>query len=106
MQIEFERTGGFAGMRMAAKVDSNSLSREDTDQLRKLVDEASFFKLPTDLTGPVQGADRYLYAVTVEVEGRRHTVRTSDASAPATLRPLLEWLTNAARKARGAGDTT
>ncbi len=105
MRIHFERTGGFAGMGMAATIDTGSLSQEEAAQLRDLVEAAGFFDLPAEVTGPERGADRFLYRLTVEMEGRRHTVRTSDAAVPAALRPLIDWLTKAARKARRSGGT-
>ncbi len=99
MRIQFERTGGFAGMRLAVTIDSEALSQEEAIRLRELVDAAGFFELPEEITTPTPGADRFLYTLTVEVEGRRHTVRTSDAAAPAALRSLIDWLTKAAREA-------
>lgn len=98
MQIQFERTGGFAGMRLAAMINAESLSQEEARRLRELVDAAGFFELPTELTGLPRGTDRFLYTLTVEVEGQRHTVHTSEAAAPAALRSLINWLTNVARR--------
>ncbi len=103
MQVQWERTGGFAGMRMAATIDSESLSEEEARQLRDLIERAGFFELPEEIGGPAEGADRFLYTFTVEMEGRRHTVRTSEAAAPPGLRSLIRWLTNAARKGRRSG---
>ena len=104
MRVEWERTGGFAGIRMAATIDSESLSREDASQLRELVEAAGFFDLPEKIGGPdAGGADRFLYTIVVETEGLRHTVHTSEAAAPPALRSLIQWLTNVARKARRGG---
>jgi len=100
LQVHFERTGGFAGMRLAATIDAASLSPEEARQLRELVDAAGFFELPAEIGGATRGADRFLYTLTVEVEGQQHTVRTSDAAAPAALRSLIDWLTNSVRQAR------
>ena len=68
--------------------------------LRELVEAAGFFELPEELAGPGGGADRFLYTLTVEMDGRRHTVRTAEAAAPAALRSLIRWLTNTARARR------
>lgn len=103
MQVQWERTGGFAGMRMTATVDSESLSEEEARELRALVGQARFFELPEEIGGPAEGADRFIYILTVEMEGRRHSVRTSEATAPPELRSLIRWLTNAARKGRRSG---
>ena len=98
MQVQFERTGGFAGMRLSAMINSESLSQEEARRLRELVDAAGFFELPREIIGPEQGTDRFLYTLTVEVQGRRHTVQTSEAAAPAALRSLINWLTKVARR--------
>ena len=100
LKVQWERTGGFAGMRMASSIDSGSLSEEEARRLHELVEAAGFFELPEELTGPAGGADRFLYTLTVEMDGRRHTVRTAEAAAPAALRSLIRWLTNAARARR------
>ncbi len=105
LQVQWERTGGFAGMRTAATIDSESLSQEEARRLRELVEAAGFFELPEEIADPAEGggADRFLYMLTVEMEGRRHTVRTSETAAPPRLRSLIRWLTTAARKARQSG---
>ena len=103
LQVKWERTGGFAGMRIVETVDSDSLSQEEARRLRELVEAAGFFKLPKEIVDPAGGADRFLYTLTVEMEGRRHTVRTGEAAAPPGLRSLIRWLTVVARKGRQKG---
>ena len=100
LKIQWERTGGFAGMRMEGSIDSESLSDEEARRLHELVEAAGFFALPEEFAGPAGGADRFLYTLTVEMDGRRHTVRTGEAAAPAALISLIGWLTNAARARR------
>ncbi len=101
MRVSFERTGGFAGMRVTATIDSESLPPEEERKLRHMVEATDFFQLPATLQAPTPGADRFVYRLTVESDGQRHTVEASDAAVPSSLRPLLEWLTAAARKGRG-----
>ncbi len=98
MRIQFERTGGFAGMRMATTIDMESLSAGEARELREMVDAAHFFDLPAVIKSPTPGADQFHYKLTVEVEERRHTVETSDAAAPETLQPLFLRLTRLARR--------
>ena len=100
MKVQWERTGGFSGMRMAGSIDSRSLSDADARRLHELVEAAGFFELPEELSGPAGGADRFLYTLTVEIDGRRHTVSTGEAAAPAALKSLIGWLTKAARAKR------
>ena len=102
MRIHFERTGGFAGMRMTTTVDTESLSPEEARDLHEMVDAAEFFDLPATIAAPTPGADRFHYKLTVETEGRRHTVDVAEAAVPKALRPLLQQLTAFARSSRGS----
>ena len=100
MQIHFERSGGFAGMLVTTFVDTESLSPEEAQELRGLVDNAVFFDLPAVISPESQGADRFQYKLSVESEGLKHTVETGEAAAPETLMPLIQKLTAIARSAR------
>jgi hypothetical protein len=101
MRIEFERTGGFAGMRVAATIDTETLPPDEARAVREMVGAARFFDLPAKITSPTPGADQFQYRLTVEAEGRKHTVEVGDASAPEALQPLLRRLTLLARSPRG-----
>jgi len=98
MHIEFERSGGVAGIRLATTVDTDTLSADEAAGVRTLVDDADFFNLPGRLTTSSPGADRFAYRITVRSPGRSHTVDVGEGAAPASLRPLLDWLMSAARK--------
>ena len=98
MRISFERTGGIAGMRLATTIDSDNLSAEEAGKLQGLIEAANFFDQPATSHGPVPGADRFQYKIAVQAEDRCHTIQVNDAALPAVLRPLVQWLTNAARK--------
>ncbi len=100
MRIDFERSGGFAGMRMTTTVDTESLSSEETRELFELVEGAGFFELPAKISSESPGADRFQYKLTIEAEGRQHTVETGEAAVPEKLRALIQKLTMMARKAR------
>ena len=100
MQIHFERSGGFSGIRMSTTLDSESLSLEEIQDFQELVKSSKFFDLPEKITSPKPGADRFQYKLTVEDEGRRHTVEMSEAAIPETLQPLLQRLNALARSAR------
>jgi hypothetical protein len=102
MVIHFERTGGFAGMRMTATVDTESLSPEEAHDLHEMVDAAGFFDLPAEITTPTPGTDRFHYKLTVEAEGRQHTVDVAEAAVPEALWPLLQQLVALARSSRGS----
>src|SRR5437899_2241855 len=68
IKIDFVKAGGIAGMRFKAQIDSKNLSPEETRQLRKLIEEANFFKLPA--TFPDSGIrDGFGYSLTIEMDG-------------------------------------
>ncbi|PKO22614.1 MAG: hypothetical protein CVU38_08495 [Chloroflexi bacterium HGW-Chloroflexi-1] len=96
MRITFERSGGFAGMRLRATVQTAALPAEEAREIEALVAAADFFNLPPILSAPRPGADRFQYEITVEDGARSHTVRVDEAAVPATLQPLLRRLTRMA----------
>ena len=96
MRVLFERSGGLAGIRLVAEFDSAALPSGRADELRQLVDDAGFFDLPSLLASNRPGFDRFRYKVTVETPERRHKVELDESAAPASFRPLLDWLTAAA----------
>ena len=102
MRIDFERTGGFAGMRLAASFDTNTLPADQAGTLQRLITEAHFFDLPARLPAPPQAADQFQYHVTIEAEGKRHTVDVGEGAASPALQALLQQLTLLARSARSA----
>jgi hypothetical protein len=100
MKIHFERTGGFAGMKLKASLNSESLPARSMQHLRRLLEESRFFELPLRLESHEIRPDRLQYRVTVENNNCVHTVQTSEDAIPQEMRPLLEWLTAAARRQR------
>jgi hypothetical protein len=102
MHIQFVRSGGFAGARLALQVDTATLPPDEARALEELVEAAAFFSLPETLLPAIPQADRYQYTITIERGDIRHTVRTSEEMAPSELQPLLDSLTQLAiKRARG-----
>jgi len=96
-RIKFERTGGFAGMRIAKDLTMEDLSEEQAGRLSELLDDLDFDELPEQLTGGEPMADQFTYTITVETEEGKHTVTTGDASAPEKMQELLQLLNRLAR---------
>ncbi len=92
MLVQFERRGGFAGIRKDTKLDTGSIPPDKSKELLELIDKANFFNLPEKFPIPKRGADYFQYRLTIETEGKKHTVEVSDPAAPPTLRPLLQFL--------------
>lgn len=99
MRIMFERSGGFTGIPMSATLDSDSSSPQDEQELRHMIETAGFFQLPSVIDSAGPGGDRFLYRLTIEIEGHQHAVEMSEAAVPPELRPLLERMMAAARRA-------
>jgi hypothetical protein len=97
MQVSYERTGGFAGMRIAASFDVDQLPEQDSKSIRDLIDKSDFVKLPAKILGPTPVPDQFTYEITVTADTWKHTVITGDASAPENLRPLIDLLSQLAR---------
>ncbi|MDZ8023627.1 MAG: hypothetical protein RMX97_02865 [Nostoc sp. DedQUE11] len=98
MRISFERTGGFAGISKKTTVDTAELPANEANTLPQLVEAADLFRLPERITSPNPQSDRFQYKLTVEDNGKEHTVTVSEAALPGTLRPLIEWLQMMAQK--------
>lgn len=100
MKIDFTRSGGFAGMRLAAQIDTDTLPSTEADRLRRLIEEAHVFDLPATLKSKTPGGDRFQYRIMVEEGGKRKELFADEAAVPEPLRPLLDYLTDWARSSR------
>jgi len=103
LRIIYERSGGFAGLTLTVELDTASLPPDEAHDVQKMIEEAGFFTLPASIPALTCVADAFQYVVTVEAEGKQHTVRTIDTAIPDALLPLIEYLTKVAKeKRRGA----
>ncbi len=101
MRIDYERTGGFAGMRLAARIDTATLPADQAKALHDSIEAARFFDLPAKIPAPPQMADQFQYHVAIEAEGKRNTIDVGEGSASPALQAVLQQLTQLARAARG-----
>ena len=97
-RIKYERTGGFAGMRIATDFKPDDLPDEQRNSLMELLDDMDFKELPTQLTGESPMPDQFTYEITVETKKWEHTVIAGDASAPDKLQELFRLLDRIARR--------
>jgi hypothetical protein len=98
MQINFERSGGFAGITQKYNVSEDNLSEEDRRKLADLVTSARFFDQPAEIRRTTPGADQFQYKIAVDSGDRTHEVQVDEGAVPAELKPLIGWLQTAARK--------
>jgi Emfourin len=105
--IEFERTGGFAGVAQTLRLDSagqahyedksahrveiGTLRAADLSELRALIDGSDFFSQAEKQDAPC--ADCFNLSLTVTLNGQSRTIQAVDIAVDATLRPLIDKLT-------------
>ncbi|MGR9043715.1 MAG: protealysin inhibitor emfourin [Gammaproteobacteria bacterium] len=79
-------------------MDPESLPTEQAQAIRRLINEVGFFDLPGFFPASGQGADRFQYNLTIEDDGKRHSVEIHDTETlPEPLKQLLKVLTDIAR---------
>ncbi len=100
MRVEFVRSGGFAGLRMVASVDTQTLPQDQAHEVELLVVNSGFFDLPEQIQTQASGADRFQFRVLVTDGNRSHSVTVGEAAVPKNLRPLLDYMTELARTGR------
>jgi hypothetical protein len=96
-RIKFERTGGFAGMRIAADIELDGLPGEQATALTELLDELDFDELPEQLVDSEAVSDGFTYSITVESRKIVHTVTLGETSATEKMQELLQMLNRIAR---------
>ncbi|MFT3894891.1 MAG: hypothetical protein QM730_24945 [Anaerolineales bacterium] len=96
-RVQFERTGGFAGIRFAADFKPEELPHDQSKELFELLDDLDFDELPEEMMGEGAVPDSFSYTVTVETTKWKHTVTTGDTSAPEKMQELLQLLNRIAR---------
>lgn len=98
MKALIERTGGFAGMRMTTTVDTETLGPDNARRFQQLVTSCQFFSLPNTLAAGKSMPDRFSYKVTIEDDGKSHTVIFGEASLSGNVKTLLDFLTANAKR--------
>ena len=71
-------------------IELDSLRPEDAARLRSLVKTADFFALPAKMMKPVAQSWDFIHSVTVEDEGKVHTVQFHADAAPPELANLAK----------------
>jgi hypothetical protein len=99
MIIQYERSGGFAGLIQRYEVDTADLEPDVQQELAALVDAADFFEAPLAQAAP-QGADRFNYQLTIERGAQSRTVVLSESELPDAWQPLIYRLNLLAREQR------
>jgi hypothetical protein len=95
--ISFERTGGFAGIRLVADIELDQLPEEDAKKISEMLKNIDFSEIP-EPPSHSNTFDQFNYTIIIKGKQTEHTIVTGDASAPDDLRPLIDTLYQMARK--------
>lgn len=98
--IWFERSGGFAGISTSIEIDSKSLSSDELEELKRLIDHSGFFVYHKNDSTPGNMPDQFQYNISIECDGEKQSVEFGDSTVPEKFRPLLDYLTQKVRSKR------
>jgi hypothetical protein len=83
----------FPGLSKPTIIGSDQLPQQEAAELHRLVNATSFFSLPNAIGTPAPGAADYRrYTITIEDEGKQHTVQLTDPVEDPNLQALLNYL--------------
>lgn len=96
MQVTLKTDGGFVylpGLNRTTVIDTASLPHDKAVELHDLVAAADFFDLPVEIGAVRPGAaDYHRYTITVEDNGKRHTVETVDPIEDDEIAELVRFI--------------
>ena len=72
-------------------IDAGALAQGDREALEQLVTDARFFDLPAQIPAPMGAQDRTCH-ITIEADGRQHSVSVSGPVHGPALRRLINRL--------------
>jgi len=98
MKIYFERTGGFAGIKTSASIDTDTLPPNESEKLHDMCDNMNFFNMPSTSAPKSGAADLFRYKITIESKDGRHTVETTDLSMTPEFENFINFLSDKALK--------
>jgi hypothetical protein len=104
-KIKFERTGGFAGIRLTAEIKMDDLPDDQKHEILELFDEADFEELAEKSDKNMPIPDGFIYDITViaceedeDYEEEEYRLITGESSLPGDLLPLIEILERITKK--------
>ena len=108
LHITYRRSGGFAGIDMAAECVAADLPQDQAELAADLLGapddgegaDATGDDVATPRSGQAPGADQFTYTVRVVQGARSRTLRWVDTTVPEEARPLLATLGGLAKPTR------
>lgn len=95
MKVYFKPEGGFGyfpGLNKSLELNFDNMTSTEADHLQELIEDASFFDLPSAEPSSIRGADQKSYQIRVEEAGRVHGIQVSDTSSNEALNNLVNYL--------------
>jgi hypothetical protein len=99
VKVEMRRSGGFTGRTTDVRLDTAHMPPAEAARLAQLVATVDLSRLPGPRRSPAAGADLMRYDLVIDNGADRWEGTVADPSIPNELRPLLQFLTAAARPA-------
>ncbi len=96
-RIQFERTGGFAGIRLATDFELDDLPREQAHRLRELLDDLDIDEYNRKHAHEPRIPDSFSYTIHVYTEKQQYLIETGDNTASEKMNDLLALLTQIMR---------
>jgi hypothetical protein len=97
-KIKFERTGGFAGIRLAADMELDKLPEDQKHEILDLLDKMDFEDLPEKLAGKKPVPDEFTYSIVVVSSKSEYKVLAGASAMPHEMTPLIEILEQFAKR--------
>ncbi|WP_229075501.1 protealysin inhibitor emfourin [Actinoplanes sp. DH11] len=95
VRAELRRSSGFAGRSLHVVMDSRTLPADQARQLVQLVRSLDLTSIGAMIMAPCT-ADLLRYDLSVQCGGRHWRGTVAEPTVPAELRPLIQFLTEAA----------
>lgn len=103
MRIQFQRTGGFAGIKLTGQIDENNLNEDERAELRNLLNNAGLPQSgePMLVSARKPQPDRFNYRLVImDDDGQERTLSLDEAALTPSLEPLIDFLSDQAKKNR------
>ncbi len=100
MRIDYQCSGGFGGLRLAYKGETDALPDDEAKMLLDLIETANVFELdPNQVSQKTRNIpDDFTCRLTLSMAGRKKTLSFNELGAPETLRRLSAHLRKLAIK--------
>jgi hypothetical protein len=96
-RIKFERTGGFAGIRLAAEFELDDLPEEQAHRLRELLDDLDIDEYNKKHAHEPRLLDGFSYTIQVQTKKHEYIIETGDNTTSEKMNDLLALLTQVIR---------